>query len=69
MCQGLENIASECPNRRVVTLVDKQFVEDDNKEKLTIDKEDEIIYADQGFSIIVQHNLRIASEENTKDQL
>ena len=39
---------------------------DDNKEELTAgnkDKED-IIHVDQGFLIVVQCNLRIASEEN-----
>ena len=55
-----------------MTLVDEEFfddVEDDNKEKLTTDEKDVIIYVDQGLSIVVYRNLKIDSEENAEDWL
>ena len=36
---------------------------------MTTKEEGEIIYVDQGLSIMVQLNLRIASEENIEDWL
>ena len=66
-CQGLGHIASECPNRRVVSLVEDEFL-DDNEEDLVddreVEKEEEVTYVDQGLSIVVQHNLRMACEKS-----
>ena len=57
-----------------MTSVDEEYndeFERNNEEDQAAGSEDkeEIIHANQGFSIVVQHNLRIASEESKENWL
>ena len=50
-----------------MSLVEDEFL-DDNEEDLVddreVEKEEEVTYVDQGLSIVVQHNLRMACEKS-----
>ena len=69
-CHGFGHIASECPNRRVVALVEEyEAEEEDVEEAIEFDHEDkdELTMPDHGTSLVVQRSLKIgaaASEEN-----
>ena len=69
-CHRFGHIASECPNRRVVALVEEYEVdEEDDEEAIESDHEDkdEITMPDHGTSLVVRRSLKIgaaASEEN-----
>ena len=69
-CHGFGHIASECPNRRVVALVEEfEAEEEDVEEAIESDHEDkvELTMPDHGTSLVVQRSLKIgaaASEEN-----
>ena len=70
-CHGFGHIASECPNRRVVALVEEYEAEEeeDVEEAIEFDHEDkdELTMPDHGTSLVVQRSLKIgaaASEEN-----
>ena len=70
-CHGFGHIASECPNRRVVALVEEYEAEEeeDVEEAIESDHEDkdELTMPDHGTSLVVQRSLKIgaaASEEN-----
>lgn len=56
-CQGFGHIASDCPNRKIVSLVEEAIeeVEDDS---LTNEwDEDDVTYEDQGESLVVRRSL------------
>ena len=62
-CQGLGHLASECPNRRVVALVEEEDVE----EEVESDHEDYLSMPDYDTSLVAQRSLKIgvvASEED-----
>ena len=70
-CHGFGHIASECPNRRVVALVEEYEAEEeeDVEEAIESDHEDkdELTMPDHGTSLVVQRSLKIgaaALEEN-----
>ena len=69
-CHGFGHIASECPNIRVVALVEEyEAEEEDVEEAIESDHEDkdELTMPDRGTSLVVQRSLKIgaaASEEN-----
>ena len=68
-CHGFGHIASECPNRLVVALVEEyEAEEEDVEEAIESDHEDkdELTMPDHGTSLVVQMSLKIgaASEEN-----
>ena len=70
-CHGFGHIASECPNRRVVALVEEYEAEEeeDVEEAIESDHEDkdELTMPDHGTSLVVQRSLKIgaaACEEN-----
>ena len=69
-CHGFGHIASKCPNRRVVALVEEyEAEEEDVEEAIESDHEDkdELTMPDHGTSLVVQRSLKIgavASEEN-----
>ena len=70
-CQGLGHITSECPNRKVVEIVKYEFLDDkkDLVDDQEVDEEEEVTYANQGLSIVVQCNFRVACEESEEDWL
>ena len=69
-CHGFGHIASECPNRRVVALVEEyEAKEEVVEEEIEYDHEnkDDLTMPNHGTSIVVQRSLKIraaASEEN-----
>ncbi|KAK0598320.1 hypothetical protein LWI29_033651 [Acer saccharum] len=73
-CQGFGHIASECPNRRIVSLVEEENeeeMEEDSKADDYNDQEEgeEVTYANHGMSLIIQRNLSVAREEEDEDWL
>ena len=58
----LGHIASECPNRRVVALIEDEEVYEEEDEEA-------ILYVDKRLSIMVQYYLRLASEKSKKGML
>ncbi|KAH9667915.1 Endonuclease [Citrus sinensis] len=66
-CHGYGHIASECPNRKVVALVEEESddkdAEDHENPSVEKDVEDrEVTYADDGNSLVIQKSLSIVSE-------
>ena len=49
-CQGIRHIASECPNKRVVSLMEEEEAEGVQKNS----EDEEVVYTNQGLSIVVQ---------------
>ena len=70
-CQGLGHITLECPNCRVVALVENEFLDD--KEDLVddreVEEEEKVTYADQSIFIIFQRKLWVVCEESEEDWL
>ncbi|XP_048135655.1 uncharacterized protein LOC125315249 [Rhodamnia argentea] len=72
-CRGLGHFAADCPNARIVTLVDNPTVDEDpvydeadeGQEDVDLDRDD-IIYADSGESLVVRRILNVAV---AKDEL
>ncbi|XP_024041854.1 uncharacterized protein LOC127898849 [Citrus sinensis] len=67
-CHGYGRIASECPNRRVVALVeeekDDEDAEDHENPIVEKDVEDgEVTYVDNGNSLVIQKSLSIVCED------
>ena len=65
--QGVGHMASECPNRRVVALVEEEAEEEDVEEEVESDHEDELTMPDHDTSLVAPRNLKIgvgASEED-----
>ena len=68
-CQGLGHIASNCPNSKIVSLVEGDVeIEDEDESTLVshepIDYNKEVIYVDQGKSLVVQRSLKVAYAED-----
>ncbi|KAL5823431.1 hypothetical protein ACOSQ4_021331 [Xanthoceras sorbifolium] len=68
-CQGFGHIASECPNHKIISLVEEDGVKDDLAPEL---KEDEyeneeimegVTYGDNGASLVIQRSLSVIKEE------
>ena len=70
-CQSLGHIAFECPNRRVVALIEEEKYEDRVEDEVKKDREEEdeeeVLCIDQGLSIIVQCSLKVPNEEIKED--
>ncbi|GAV82633.1 zf-CCHC domain-containing protein, partial [Cephalotus follicularis] len=69
-CQGLGHFVEDCPNRSIITLLTKesepQFDESD-EEQGELSEEGEIIYADQGESLVLRRILNVdVSEEDQR---
>ena len=61
-CQGLGNMPSECPNQRVVALVEEEETgEEDVEEEVESNDEDELIMPDHGTSLVTQRSLKIGA--------
>ena len=68
-CQGFGHIASDCPNRKMVSLVEEDMeMEDDNdfspETNEHVIEEEEITYADQGEALVVQRSLKVTYMED-----
>jgi hypothetical protein len=68
-CQGFGHIASDCPNRKMVTLVEEDMVmedEDDFSPETNehVAEEEEITYADRGEALVVQRSLKVTYVED-----
>ena len=68
-CQGFGHIASDCPNRKMVTLVEEDMEmkdEDDFSPKTNehVAEEEEITYADRGETLVVQRSLKVTYVED-----
>ncbi|KAK4489910.1 hypothetical protein RD792_000558 [Penstemon davidsonii] len=59
-CQGFGHIASECPNRKIVSLVEENFDEELEEETNKEEDENEITFGDQGESLIIHRCLSSA---------
>ena len=63
--QGLGHMASECPNRRVVALVEKEEAEEEDvEEEVECDHEDELT-----ISLVSQRSLKIGAVASVEDWL
>ncbi|GFY88706.1 hypothetical protein Acr_06g0006460 [Actinidia rufa] len=66
-CQGLGHIASECPNRKIVSLVEEDMEEGMEKEEESSDGEQEedgdITYGDQGQSLVARKSLSVILDD------
>ncbi|KAG5539880.1 hypothetical protein RHGRI_020186 [Rhododendron griersonianum] len=63
-CQGFGHIAADCPNRKMVSLVEEEMEEE--KETTVFSEpedDDEITYADHGESLVIQRSLNAAHVE------
>ncbi|GKE04161.1 reverse transcriptase domain-containing protein [Tanacetum coccineum] len=66
-CQGLGHYARECPNKQLVTFVDDTTcVYDTDGEDEVAQQDQQIVYPDQGESLVVQRVLS-ATVDNTAD--
>uniref|UniRef100_A0A2N9IIC5 Reverse transcriptase n=1 Tax=Fagus sylvatica TaxID=28930 RepID=A0A2N9IIC5_FAGSY len=68
-CQGFGHIASDCPNCKMVTLVEEDMVmedEDDFSPETNehVAEEEEITYADRGEALVVQRSLKVTYVED-----
>ncbi|XP_042009226.1 uncharacterized protein LOC121757810 [Salvia splendens] len=65
-CQGFGNIQADCPNRQMVTFVGDDsiptFDESDDGDELS-DVSTELVYADQGATLVVRRVLNVAAAE------
>ncbi|KAL9438185.1 hypothetical protein AB3S75_023951 [Citrus x aurantiifolia] len=67
-CHGYGHIASECPNHRVVALVEEESDDEDaeDHENPSVEKDVEdgkVTYADDGNSLVIQKSLSIVCED------
>jgi hypothetical protein len=68
-CQGFGHIASDCPNRKMVSLVEEDMEmedEDDFSPETNehVAEEEEITYADRGEALVVQRSLKVTYVED-----
>ena len=68
-CQGFGHIASDCPNRKMVTLVEEDMEMEDEDDFLLetnehVAVEEEITYADRGEALVVQRSLKVTYMED-----
>lgn len=59
-CQFMGHIASDCPNQRIISLVEEEDGVTEVLDNPTFDEEiieEEAVYADEGESLVVQRNL------------
>ena len=56
-CHGYGHIASECPNRKVITLVEEKSDDEENEDAHTdleiLEEEEEVIYVNQGEYLVI----------------
>jgi hypothetical protein len=57
-CQGFGHIASDCPNRKMISLVEEDLEDDVEDEPVDEGSEEEWTYADQGESLVIRRILK-----------
>jgi hypothetical protein len=62
-CHGFGHIASDCPNRKIISLVEEEL-EDNAEEQVEEESEEELTYADQGESLVIRRLLRSTYAED-----
>lgn len=63
-CQGFGHIAADCPNRKMVSLVEEEMEEEKETTVFSeLEDDDEITYADHGESLVIQRSLNAAHVE------
>ena len=73
-CQGFEHIASECPNKKVVALVEEdeakeEDVEDGVESGHVQEDEEELTMLDHGISLVAQRSLKVGAVASEEDWL
>uniref|UniRef100_A0A2N9HXI8 CCHC-type domain-containing protein n=1 Tax=Fagus sylvatica TaxID=28930 RepID=A0A2N9HXI8_FAGSY len=68
-CQGFGHIASDCPNRKMVSLVEEDMEMEDEDDfspetNENVAMEEEITYADRGEALVVQRSLKVTYVED-----
>ncbi|XP_021737357.1 uncharacterized protein LOC110703884 [Chenopodium quinoa] len=59
-CQGFGYIASECPNSRIISLVEEELLEEEQVEDIEDDNNEEVLHADEGESLVIRRTLNAA---------
>ena len=63
-------MASECPNRRVVALVEEEEAEEEDvEEEVESDHEDDLTMPDHGTSLVARRTLKIGAVTSEEDWL
>ncbi|GKA57705.1 putative CCCH-type zinc finger family protein [Tanacetum coccineum] len=62
-CQGYGHIASECPNRKVITLMEEDIIEESALE-VDVSHIEEVVYPDEGEALGQSANLNMSSCSN-----
>lgn len=62
-CQGYDHIIADCPNRKIVTLIEVDIEETAIKGEITSSDHEEVICADEG-ELLVCRNLSVQREEH-----
>ncbi|GJU76537.1 transposon ty3-I gag-pol polyprotein [Tanacetum coccineum] len=57
-CQGYGHIASECPNRKVITLIEEDIFEESTLED-DVSHIKEVVYPDEGEALVIRRNLNM----------
>jgi hypothetical protein len=57
-CQGFGHISSNCPNRKMISLVEEDLEDDVEDEPVDEGSEEEWTYADQGESLVIRRILK-----------
>ena len=68
-CQGFGHIAFDCPNRKIVSLVEGDVeIEDEDDSALVVYEpvvyDEEVVFADQGEMLVIQRSLKVAHAED-----
>jgi len=53
-CHGFGHIASDCPNRKIISLVEEELEGNAEEEQVEEESEEELTYADQGESLVME---------------
>lgn len=69
-CQGLGHYARECPNKQLITFVDDTTCayDTDGEDEVT-QQDQQIVYPDQGESLVVQRVLSATVDKTADDTL
>ncbi|GJX74962.1 reverse transcriptase [Tanacetum coccineum] len=57
-CQGYGHIASECLNRKVITLIEEDIIEESALE-VDVSHIEEVVYPDKGEALVIRQNLNM----------
>jgi len=63
-CHGFGHIASDCPNRKIISLVEEELEDNAEEEQVEKESEEELTYTDQGESLVIRRLLRSTYAED-----